>query len=470
MYLSLAASCLLSTPAIAQDAQVSNAGTFLSTEVMNALAQFEQQDKTFDPGTVDQHFDTFTLAEAIEIAIATNPEIGLLSSNKRATSKELEQAEALFLPSVDLSADAGVEYTDNPGDEGPLEDDETLGRYRTSLTITQLLFDGGGSFQEKQRQQARVLSAANRQREGAELIGLSVVEFYLEIIRRRELLDIAQDNVETHREIMSDIEENLNLGIASRADLLQVQARLEDALASVNDIKRQLNIARANFKREVGARPYNLISPRPPRDLLAANLEQEVYEAIDNSPTLSIFDADIEVAAAEMQAAKASLFPEVNFQVNGRTGDNLNGIQGTDHNASALVVMNWNLYRGGGDTARIEEFKYRHSRAKEEYAEASREVENDVRTSWADLEAAERRFENFRRQASANEELVDAYKDQFFANRRTLLDVLDAQNELFVSRSAAVNEKYLGQFTIFRLLSLKGKLLDSLNINVNEKI
>lgn len=479
--LSIATSCFFLTM-MAPDSSAQNASdnawkgdqeiasSLFNDDVMRALSDFSRRDKTFNPGTVDQNFDTFSLSEAIEVAISTNPEIGLLASNKNATAKELEQAEALYFPSVDLSADTGVEYSDNPVAAGVQDEEETLGRYSTSLTITQLLYDGGGTFHEKQRQKARVLSAANRQREGAELIGLSVVEFYLEIIRRRELLQIAYDNVNTHRQIMGDIQGNVESGIASRADLLQVQVRLEDALATVNDVKRQLQVARANFKREVGARPYNLVSPTPPRDLLSTNIEQEVYQAVDSSPTLSIFQADVKVAEAEIEAAKSSLFPELNFQVNGRTGDNLNGVQGNDHNASALLVMNWNLYRGGGDTARIEEFKHRHSRAKEEFAEASREVENEVRTSWADLTAADKRLQNFTRQANTNKELVAAYKDQFFANRRTLLDVLDSQNELFVSRSAAVNEKYIGQFTVYRLLSLKGQLLDALDVKLSERI
>lgn len=443
--------------------------TDFNRDVLRALSDFDKTTKTITPGTQDTEYSTFSLREAVELAISTNPEYGLLSSNKRATAKELEQAQALYRPSVDFAADAGVEYTDNPTGTS-IDDEETLGRYDTSLTLTQMLYDGGGTFRENQRQKARVLSAKNRVREGAELIGLSVVEFYLEILRRRELLDVARQNIETHRDFLDDIRENARLGKASQADIIQVEARLEDALAAANNIKRDLEIARSNFKREVGARAYSLVPPQVPDFTLNTNVEQEVYAALQNSPTLSIFEADIKVAEEEMEAAKASLYPEVDFQMNARTGDNIAGIQGQDTDASALVVMNWNLYRGGGDTARIQEFKYRHSRQKEEYAQAARDVENEVRNTWADLQAARQRMMNFQRQSDANDKLVDAYEDQFLANRRTLLDVLDVQNELFISSSAAINEKYLAQFSTYRLLSLKGELLTSLDVNIPERL
>ena len=443
--------------------------TDFNQDVLRALSDFDKTTRTISPGADDAEYNTLSLREAVELAISTNPEYGLLSSNKRATAKELEQAQALYRPSVDFAADAGVEYTDNPTGTS-IDDEETLGRYDTSLTLTQMLYDGGGTFRENQRQKARVLSAQNRVREGAELIGLSVVEFYLEILRRRELLDVARQNIQTHRDFLSDIRENARLGKASQADIIQVEARLEDALAAANNIKRDLEIARSNFKREVGARAYSLVPPLVPDFTLNTNVEQEIYAALQNSPTLSIFEADIKVAEEEMEAAKASLYPEVDFQMNARTGDNIAGIQGQDTDASALVVMNWNLYRGGGDTARIQEFKYRHSREKEEYAQAARDVENEVRNTWADLQAARQRMMNFQRQADANEKLVDAYEDQFLANRRTLLDVLDVQNELFISSSAAINEKYLAQFSTYRLLSLKGELLTTLDVNIPERL
>ena len=88
----------------------------------------------------------------------------------------------------------------------------------------------------------------------------------------------------------------------------------------------------------------------------------------------------------------------------------------------------------------------------------ARAVEKDVRQTWASMVAAGQRAGEFAAQAAANTEVVKAYKDQFKVDRRTLLDVLDSQNELFVSRSNTVNSEFLEMLAVYRLVALKGAL------------
>jgi adhesin transport system outer membrane protein len=101
---------------------------------------------------------------------------------------------------------------------------------------------------------------------------------------------------------------------------------------------------------------------------------------------------------------------------------------------------------------------------KNERNDVARSIENDVRQTWANMMAAATKAIEFRKQAEANAMVVQAYKDQFNLDRRTLLDVLDSQNEWFVSRSNAINNAYLDVFATYRLLAIKGVLLPSLEI------
>ena len=195
------------------------------------------------------------------------------------------------------------------------------------------------------------------------------------------------------------------------------------------------------------------------------SVEDAVRKALAYSPTLDIFEADIKVAKAEYEASGATLYPEVDLEVNGTLGEDVAGQEGTEERATALAVMRWNLYRGGADRARQREFIYRHALAKESRADAARQVEQDVRDTWAGVISANERAQQFLEQAESNEKVVQVYMDQFGLDRRTLLDVLDAQNELFVSRSANVNELYTEIFGIYRLLALQGNLLSTLGVN-----
>ena len=406
-----------------------------------------------------------SLNDAVAAGVATNPEYGIVAASRRATDEELNQGRALYLPSVDMRADTGYEHSDDPGTRaGEGDDEESLWRYEAAVTLTQMLFDGWDTKYEVARQKARVTSAANRVRETAELTGLSIVEAYLEVLRQRQLLVIARQNVQDHLSIMDQIAEAVTGGRTTQADSEQAKARLAAARATEVNTRQALRNAETQYRREVGDAPGNLTLPAIPRDLLAADVDQEVEKALSYSPTLDIFEADIEVAYAESLKTKSSFYPQLDLELNGRQGHDLGGVEGRDTSASALVVMNWNLYRGGADTARSREFVHRHQQSKEERTRAARTVEHDVRQTWASMIAAGERAHEFSMQAAANTEVVKAYKDQFSLDRRTLLDVLDSQNELFVSRSNTINAEFLEIFAVYRLLALKGALLPTLGV------
>ena len=438
---------------------------FLASAVSAVLAAGAFPSLAEDKSSDVEH-RVISLREAVAVGIATNPQYGVVAASRRATDEELNQGKALFLPSLDLNADAGYEYTDDVGTRaGSGDDTEELLRRQAGITLTQMLFDGFAAHYEVKRQEARVVSSANRVRETAELVGLNIVESYLEVMRQRQLLVIARQNVADHVGILDQIQDGVNAGRSTQADLEQAKARLASARTVESGTRQALRNAEARYRQEVGDPPADLEFPQIPFDHLSADVEEEVVQAIANSPTLSIFESDIEVAYAEAQGTKSTMYPQVDLQLNARTSEDVGGIKDEeDTSASALLVMNWNLYRGGVDVARAREFVHRHQQTKEERADAARQVENDVRQTWASMVASGERATQFSAQAEANSEVVKAYKDQFNLDRRTLLDVLDAQNELFVSRSNTVNSEFLEMFAVFRLLALKGRLLPVLEV------
>lgn len=411
-----------------------------------------------------------SLSQAISTGVMTNPTYGIVAASRRATDEELNQARALYLPSVDLRADGGIEMNDNLTTRGRGQDDEWFGTYDSSLTLTQMLFDGWGTKYENERQKNRVQSSAHRVRETAELTGLSIVESFLEVMRQREILAITRENVSEHVAIMSMIEEGVNAGRSTAADLEQIKARLAAARAQESTVRQSLRNAEATFQREVGEMPKDLVMPAVPVNAISADVEGEVKVALAQSPTLDVRESDIEVAYNEYKGTGSTLYPQVDLQLGVSQGDNTNSdFDDKARSASALVVMNWNLYRGGGDVARVREFKHRHQQSKEQRANTARQLENDIRQTWASMVSAGERAKEFSNQAAANGEVVRAYKDQFNLDRRTLLDVLDSQNELFVSRTNTINAEFLEIFSVFRLLALKGSLLPTLGVAYPEE-
>jgi len=401
-----------------------------------------------------------TLQDAVAKGVLKHPTYGVVANNKLATKEELAQAKALWAPSIDFLAEAGYERNGGNGGGG----DDNQFHKRASLSLTQLLFDGWGTTSEIKRQKYRTESASHRVGEVAEFIGLDIVEAYLEVLRQRDLLAISRANLEDHFKIHETIKTGAEAGTVTEGDVAQATSRVAQAKASIASTEEALRRAEALFVNKVGEMPADMEFPQIPKNMLPVNLEDAVRGAITQSPTLAVFESDIKVAKAEYDGSGSTLYPRLELQANAAYGHDINGIDGSQNTQTVLGVMKWNLYRGGADFDRQREHMYRHAESKERRAEGARQVEQEMRNTWAGMEAARERAKQFTDQAAANEKVVNVYLDQFALDRRTLLDVLDSQNELFVSRSNHVNALYTEMFAVFRVMALQGMLLKTLNL------
>lgn len=127
-----------------------------------------------------------------------------------------------------------------------------------------------------------------------------------------------------------------------------------------------------------------------------------------------------------------------------------------------MVVYRHNLYRGGIDSARVREA---HARASEAQATADvmrRTVEREVRLSWTAMHSARMRAEIIGRQLEQNRTVIAAYKEQFELGQRTLLDILDIQNEMFVNATTRTTETFVSEYNVYRVLAAMGQLIPAI--------
>lgn len=408
--------------------------------------------------------EELTLENAVARGVVSHPEYGVVANNRMATEEELLQGKGLRRPSVDLRAAGGVDWNDNSNTRARGDSSDTRGIYDYSATLTQMLFDGYNTGGEVKRQEDRVKSAAYRVEETAQLLGLSIVEAYLEVMRQRDLLQIAKDNVKEHLSMLEEIRNGAQAGRSTQADVAQADSRVANARAGEAGVREALRNAESQFIRAAGEKPDILVMPKVPSEQLQQSVDEAVEVAMTSTPTLGIFESDADVAWTEYKKTASAFYPKVDLQLQARQTNDLAGVETVDKNASAQVIANWNVFRGGIDTHARREAIYRHAQAKERRAQEARTIEEDLRQTWAAMVASGERAKEFNAQADANAQVVQGYKDQFELDRRTLLDVLDSQNELFVSRSNAVNAQYLEILAVYRVLALQGKLLPALNV------
>ena len=145
-------------------------------------------------------------------------------------------------------------------------------------------------------------------------------------------------------------------------------------------------------------------------------------------------------------------------------GGSDDGSDQSAYNASALVVVRWNIYRGGADTARVKEFKHRLAESTEQMLVNERQVAEDARVSWNGIQTARQSVEILKREVDANVSTRDIYRQQFDIGQRGLLDLLDADNELFLSRDSLITATYAEMFAAYRLLATTGMLVEALGL------
>ncbi|SLN28222.1 TolC family outer membrane protein [Oceanibacterium hippocampi] len=402
-----------------------------------------------------------SLKETVQAAIGTYPEISEAAYNRYATERELDQARGLYLPSVDLQAGYGPEWTDDQS-----FDNKWLTRKESRITIRETIFDGYGREAEVERQQARTDAAAHRVRERTEAIGLDVVQVYLNVLRNREIIRLAEENVEAHNATLGTVRDRFDGGQGGIGDVQQAESRLSAANAALIQAQRDLDEAEIIFRRLVQQVPADLEEPAAPVAALPPDPDAAVERAQTESPDIQLAVADVDTSRAELRASKAGFYPSLNVEVSGSMNEDIDGVEGHDADFQALLVMRYNLFRGFIDRNRQREAAARLSQTQARLNRLRLEVAEETRQSWSAYQRALARVEVLDGQTLSNSQVLSTYRQEFDIGQRDLLDLLDSENELFQSRTRHVTSRYAALFAQFRLLASMGVLMDALGVEV----
>jgi adhesin transport system outer membrane protein len=384
------------------------------------------------------------------------------ASRRLATDEELNQAQAGYLPRVDLNAAYGREKLDTPETRLLGLNGNALSRKAAGATLTQMLFDGFGVKSEVARQQSRVDSSAARVAAAAEDIALRVVGAYLEILRRQESTEFAVSNLDSHQKIYEMIKLRSDSGVGRRADLDQADGRLALAKASLRTEQSSLKDAEIAYLRLLALRPNALKKPSVVPASLPATEAAALEYAIENHPALKTARADLEVAKAQNAVAKSALSPRLDFELGANHGEQT--INGRSEDLSALLRLRYNLYKGGADDAKIRETNHLINEANENLSRTRRQVEEGVSLAYNGFTSARERNVVLKQYVESSANAREAYSKQFSIGQRSLLDLLNAENEYFNSRLTYSTGLFSELAAQYRVLSGIGRLLPALEI------
>lgn len=404
-----------------------------------------------------------TLKDAARNAVLNNPEVLSRWHTFKAAESERDAASGAFLPRLDLTAGVGREKRDDP----LLQLGYT--RNSTSLTLTQMLYDGFATLNDVKRlDHARLLRALEIQ-DSADSVALEAARAYLDVLRFRTLVGRAEENYVVHRSMFEQIQSKAQAGVARRVDLEQAAGRLALAEANLLTESSNLHDVSARFQRIVGEVPAKEMEslPKLSQDI-PAEAEAAIKLAQAGNPALRASIENVRSAINAAEARRAAYQPRLDLRLSTLSGNDLNGYTGSHHTNVAEVVLNWNLFNGMSDVARSRQYAEQANVARDLRDKTCRDVRQTLAIAYNDVRKLNEQLTYLDQHQLSIEKARDAYRKQFDIGQRTLLDLLDTENELFQARRAYANAEYDLAIAYVRTHAGMGRLLPALGVSAKE--
>ncbi len=410
----------------------------------------------------------FTITDAINQAVQTNPGVGEAAANRRGIEAELRQNQANLLPQVRVEGKYGVDrfnfqddFTPPPTGLPPLGNKTLLTGYEGTVVARQLVFDGLATLNQIWRQAARVDAAAYRVHERTELLALDAAEAYIDVVRYTHLVALARENVAAHQTIFSNVQARFQGGRAGEGDLQQVQERVEAAKASLAQFQETLDETRGTFRKTIGIEPYNLRIPGRLASLPRSK-DESLAITLDHNPTIQAARADRDAARHNFDSTAGAFVPTISLEGRAERGKNVNEIFGRHSEVSGYVTATWDIFRGGQDSWKRAEAAEQYQQQTMAHARLQRVANESIDKAWAARTLTADRIAALTRQIGADRKVIDAYQKEYELGQRSLIDLLNAQNQLFNANVSLESARSVAVFADYQLLAAMGQLLEYL--------
>ena len=423
--------------------------TLAVASLAGLAAGYPAQAQEVAPGTVD------TLEEALVRTYETNPTLLAERARLRATDEEVALARSEGRPRISSSAglDRNVWNRNTAGTR-----DRSL---EVGADVNVPLYAGGRVRNAVRAADMRVASGrADLRSMEADLL-TEAAAAYMDVLRDRAILELNENQVRVLQSNLEGSEARYEAGDLTRTDVAQSEARLALAVSSLGDAEGQLEASEENYRRVIGVRPGSL-APPPPLPGLPATPEDAADAAVANNPDLASVQAAARAADFDIDTARGARLPTISATGGTRYLDGLGSSAASplfpDTTAEGTIglLLTLPLYQGGEAGARVRRAQAVHSEVLEQSVAIERSVIAEARVAFAGLRAARRAIDANTVAVTANELALEGTRAEQMAGTRTILDVLNAEQELVNSEVALVAARRDAYVAAFRLLNAMG--------------
>lgn len=396
-------------------------------------------------------------------ALLNNPEVTARYNALRSALDEVNVARGAYFPRVDLLANTGRERSQS---DLAAIGAQSFSRESVGLELSQILWDGLATYNEVRRLGHGSLVRYFEFIESSEGMALEAARAYYDVQRFRELVAIAEFNYIQHKQTFDQIEQRYKSGVGRGVDLEQAAARL--ALADSNLVNETSNLhdVTARFQRIIGEAPAANLPVTPfPVAGFPVTREEAVRLALSRQPGITSAIENVRAVQAQLDVRRSAFQPKLEARLRDANGRNLDGTIGRNSNNVAELVLSWNLFNGGSDLARTRQFASALNNSRDLRDKACRDVRQTLSIAYNDAGKLVDQIKYLTLQAQATEKARDAYRKQFDIGQRSLLDLLNSENELYQAKRALINARYDKDIAYARVHNATGGLLAQLGLS-----
>jgi len=388
----------------------------------------------------------------------------ILESEKTLESRRasVTEANALYYPTVSLSGEIGPEVLDTPTTRAAGEGDpEKKPMSTANINIIQNLFDGFSTSSqirvaELNREVAQLSLEGTRQStlfEG--------VQAYTNVLRQRRLVEMARENERTIQRQLNLEDERVRRGSGVTVDVLQAKSRLQIAKERRVGFEGALQNAISTYEQVFGHAPHlaTMIDPTPPAEVIPSSLDRAIEIALMENPALIGGATSVEMAREQRRNVSSGLYPVISIEGDAKYEKDLGTENGITRDYSVRLTANWDLFSGGSTLAQQEVSNFDYHASMDNYDFTTTKVIEQTRLSWQSLVTSRERKELLGNAVNIAAEVFDSRKKLRDAGKETVINVLDAENEVNNAQINYTTSTYDERVAIYQLLLSMGRLM-----------
>jgi outer membrane protein len=380
-----------------------------------------------------------TLHEALTLAYQSNPKLDAERARLRATDEGVTQAKAGFRPTAAASATAGAQrQTSSPQQQT----DGVTHPSGYGVTATQSLFSGFRTVNTVREAEANVRAGRENLRLIEQQILLDAVTAYADVIRDQALVRLREKNVSVLSTELQSAEARRSVREVTRTDVAQAQARRAKSVSALDLARSNLKTSRAIYERVIGRPPQNLSEPQVPNKLIPSGVEDVIKIAEKENPNIVAALYREQAARHEVDRIWGELLPEARIEAGYNQTYGASTLVNQSGTATITGRVSVPLYEGGEVKARVRAAKHTHVSRLQEIEQARTETQATAVGAWAKLEATRTQVTQDKVQVDAAKIALEGVREEERVGQRTLLDVLNAEQELLDAEVAAVSNRH----------------------------